>query len=145
MAYLALHDLDAMTTAPRAPMATNSGGPAPDADRLSAFEWSVVAIARRDGQGALRGSGRLATMLGAMFRRYNPRLANDRLEALRRVAVAIWRSGGIASLDARRRLLEAGFTPGQFDALIAGIRVAASPIASDSRARSAGWPSGAAN
>ena len=130
MAYLAFHDLDGATVAPHAP--AEASGPAAGVDRLSAFEWSVVAIARRDRLASLRRPGRIATVLDTVFRKYNPRLANERLEALRRVAVAVWHDGGTVPLDARRRLLDAGFTPGQFEALIAGIHTAA---ARDSDAR----------
>jgi hypothetical protein len=65
-------------------------GTAP-AVRLSALEWSVVAMAERDGLSSIREPGRFLSALGSVFgiRRPN-RLANDRLEALRRMAILAW-------------------------------------------------------
>jgi hypothetical protein len=65
-------------------------GTAPPA-RLSALEWSVVAMAERDGLSSIREPGRFLSALGSVFgiRRPN-RLANDRLEALRRMAILAW-------------------------------------------------------
>jgi hypothetical protein len=59
--------------------------------RLSALEWSVVAMAERDGLSSIREPGRFLSALGSVFgiRRPN-RLANDRLEALRRMAILAW-------------------------------------------------------
>ena len=43
--------------------------------RLSALEWSVVALAQRDRIGSLGAPGRLSVALGSVFgtRRHNPR------------------------------------------------------------------------
>lgn len=59
--------------------------------RLSALEWSVVAMAERDGLSSIREPGRFLVALRSIFgiRRPN-RLANDRLEALRRMAILAW-------------------------------------------------------
>ena len=55
--------------------------------RLGALEWLVVAIARRDRFSSLRRPGRLSTALRSVFGSPNPMLADERLEALRRMAV----------------------------------------------------------
>jgi hypothetical protein len=72
-----------------APAATIVGTVLPA--RPSALEWSVVAMAERDGLSSIREPGRFLSALGSVFgiRRPN-RLANDRLEALRRMAILAW-------------------------------------------------------
>jgi hypothetical protein len=89
--------------------------PSPD---LTALEWSVVALARGDRRSTLREPGPFANAAAVLFgRRQNPRLADPRLEALRRVAVLLWHDGSLlpdAEFDA---LMAAGFTLAQFDRL----------------------------
>lgn len=59
---------------------------------LSALEWSIVAMAERDGIASVREQGRLGSLLRRFFGlKPANRLANERLEALRRVAVFAWR------------------------------------------------------
>lgn len=122
MAYLAFQDLGGAAAARHGYTAAPRHDPAPTADRLSGLEWSVVAIARGDGRASLRRPGRLATAMGAVFGRHNPRLADDRLEALRRLAVLAWLDGDAIALREQARFVAAGFTPGQYDLLIASIR-----------------------
>lgn len=124
MAYLAFQDLGGGAAARHGHAATPRHDPAPVADRLSGLEWSVVAIARGDGRASLRRPGRLATAMGAVFGRPNPRLADERLEALRRLAVLAWRDGDAVAPREKGRFFAAGFTPGQYDLLIASIRTA---------------------
>ena len=120
MAYIAFQELGGASVA-RA-MVAPSHDPVPsDTDRLTALEWSVVAIARKDGRASLRQPGRLAVALRAVFRQHNPMLADERLEALRRMAVLLWRNGeGVPSREVRA-FLAAGFTPGQHRALVRSI------------------------
>lgn len=92
---------------------------------LSALEWSVVALAERDHPSTLRTPGRVAIALGRLFGdRINPRLADERLEALRRMAVLSWRYGYVVPSTAIREFLAAGFTPGQYELLVDSIRAA---------------------
>jgi hypothetical protein len=58
---------------------------------LTALEWSIVAMAEKDAISSLREPSRFVSALRSLFgvRRPN-RLANDRLEALRRLAVHVW-------------------------------------------------------
>jgi hypothetical protein len=83
---------------------------------LSALEWSVVAHAARDSLSSLREPGRVAAALGALFgQRHDPRRADTRLEALRRVAVLAWRDGYSIPPSELRAFLEAGFSDEQYD------------------------------
>ena len=83
---------------------------------LSPLEWSVVALARRDSLSSLREPGRLSKALGAIFgNRKNPRLADGRLEALRRIAVLAWRNGYSIPSHELRAFLEAGFSEEQYE------------------------------
>lgn len=95
------------------------------ATALSALEWSVVALAERDHPSTLREPGRVAIALGALFSgRHNPRLADPRLEALRRMAVLTWRYGYVVPSAAIRDFLSAGFTTDQYELLANSIGVA---------------------
>lgn len=59
---------------------------------LSDLEWSVASLAERDSLSSLREPGPLRRLMTQLFG-IPPvnRLANERLEALRRMAVLIWR------------------------------------------------------
>lgn len=115
MAYLAFQDLGgaAAVRAIAAPSADIDAS-----DRLTRLEWSVVACARRDGRRSLRAEGRLDRMLRALTGRPNPRLADGRLEALRRMAVLAWRDGYTVAAYEVRAFLSAGFTTGQYETLV---------------------------
>ena len=84
--------------------------------RLSALEWSIVALGERDSLASLREPGRLLTALGSLFgiRRVN-RLANDRLEALRRIAVLAWHYRWNVPKSELGEFLNAGFTLDQYE------------------------------
>ena len=58
---------------------------------LSPLEWSIVAMAEKDGLSSLREPSRFLSALASLFwvRRPN-RLTNERLETLRRLAVHVW-------------------------------------------------------
>lgn len=92
--------------------------------RLSALEWSVVAVARRDRLSTLRRPGRLSTALRAVFVQPNPMLADERLEALRRIAVLTWHHGYSIAPAEVRRFLQAGFTSEQYEAVADSIGAA---------------------
>jgi hypothetical protein len=100
-----------------------SAAPAPDAIvgtvppvRLSALEWSVVAMAVRDGLSSIREPGRFLTALGSIFgfRRPN-RLANDRLEALRRMAILAWHHHWNVPKSEIAAFLRAGFSVDHYE------------------------------
>lgn len=97
--------------------------PAPRlAARLSPLEWSVVALARRDSLAGLRQPGRLARALGGLFGLgAESRLADPRLEALRRVAVHGWHDPRGVPAEDRNAFLDAGFSAAHLDTLLASI------------------------
>jgi hypothetical protein len=89
---------------------------------FSAIEWSVIAFARRERLSSLREPSRVARALGSLFGfARNPRLTDERLEALRRVAVLAWHSGYQLPASELRAFQQAGFTLEQYDALQASI------------------------
>ena len=89
---------------------------------LSGLEWSVVALARNDPVSTLHQPGRIAVAMRILFgARQNPGLADARLEALRRIAVLVWRSGSTVPQDELKAFVDAGFTPAQFQLLVARI------------------------
>jgi hypothetical protein len=93
--------------------------------RLGPLEWSVVAVARKDRVSSLRNPGRLSTALGNLFgTRSNPRLADPRLEALRRLAVLAWHHGFALPVSEIRAFLAAGFTVSQYETVLASISAA---------------------
>jgi hypothetical protein len=91
---------------------------------LSALEWAVVRVARRDRLSTLVRPGRLSEWMRRLARLPNPRLADPRLEALRRMAVLTWRYGFTVPGRDVKTFLDAGFTPDQYEALAAGIGAA---------------------
>jgi len=98
--------------------------PAPEAaaTQLSALEWSVVAVARRDSLASLREPGRLGMAMAALFGgRQNPKLTDPRLEALRRVAVLAWHHGYTLPVSEIKAFMKAGFSADQFETLLASV------------------------
>jgi hypothetical protein len=96
--------------------------PPPEPARFSPLDWQVIAIAERDPVSSLRYPGRLSTALGALFGSgHNPRLADPRLEALRRMAVLSWRRGYSVPPHEVRAFLDAGYTPDQYELLLDSI------------------------
>ncbi|MHA6720459.1 hypothetical protein ACX40Y_13550 [Sphingomonas sp. RS6] len=90
---------------------------------LTALEWQVVAIARGDRLSSLESPSRMAIALGAIFGgdRGNPRLADARLEALRRLSVLAWHKGYHLPASEIRAFHAAGFTNEQYETLLASI------------------------
>jgi hypothetical protein len=116
MAYLAFSEAtagQAASSVPFAPAITPS---------FSALEWSVIALAGRDRLSSLREPGRMSVAMGAIFgSRPNPRLADPRLEALRRVALLARVHGYRIPTSERRRFEEAGFDERQYELLIESV------------------------
>ncbi len=116
MAYLALAEAGTVATGE---ITTHRVAIKP---HLSALEWSVVALARNDRLGSLRTPGRIANAMGAVFGGIrDPRLADPRLEALRRIAVLSWHYGYTVPSHAVRHFLAAGFSPAQYELLVDSI------------------------
>lgn len=122
MAYLAFSEVGAAGLAE--PVAAIPVAPRSASASLSALEWSVVAIARKDRMSSLRTPGRIAMAMGAVFGdRPNPRLADPRLEALRRIAVLSWHHGYTVPSHAVHEFLAAGFSPAQYELIVDSIGV----------------------
>ena len=103
--------------APTRPSAAEAAEP-----RLSALEWSIVAVARRDGLSSLREPGRLSAALAGLFGRRSDRKAADtRLEALRRIAVLAWHRGWQVPTSELRAFVRAGFSLDQYELVQASI------------------------
>lgn len=120
MAYLAFSEVGAAGLAE--PVAAIPVAPRSASASLSALEWSVVAIARNDRLSSLREPSRLSVAMGGLFgARHNPRLADPRLEALRRMAVLSWHHGYTVPTSALTAFTDAGFTIAQYETLMASI------------------------
>ncbi len=89
--------------------------------RSSALEIQVSAIAKRDPPSSLHRPGVLSTVLGTLFGRNNPRLADAKLEALRRIAVLNWRRGYSVSPQEVHAFTDAGYTPEHHESLLDSI------------------------
>ena len=104
--------------------------PAPAADtvatpaHLTGLEWSVVAIAWSDRLSSLRRPGRIARAMGSVFGGHNPRLADARLEALRRMAVLTWHHGYTVPPHEVHAFHDAGYSADQYELLVDSIAAA---------------------
>lgn len=84
--------------------------------RLSPLEWSIVAMAEKDGLSSIRDAGRYARALRNFFGFKQPnRLANERLETLRRIAILAWHYGWNVPNSELASFFKAGFTSDQFE------------------------------
>jgi len=97
-------------------------GTAPPPARLSALEWSVVAMAERDGLSSIREPSRFIAALSSIFGfKRNNRLANERLEALRRLAILAWHHRWNVPKSELASFFGAGFTVDQYELIQASI------------------------
>ena len=100
--------------------ANDTGVPA-----FTALEWSVIRLARVDRLSTLRPAGRLRRFWKwLMGRSGSPQLANERLEALRRMAVLSWHYGFTVPGDDVASFMSAGFSPDQYELMVSSIRAA---------------------
>ena len=117
MAYLA--KIEPSGSAPIALPALASAKPG-----FSPLEWSVIRLARVDRLWTIRPAGRLRRFWNWLLGRGNPELANERLEALRRIAVLTWHFGFTVPGEDVRDFLSAGFTADQYELMAASINAA---------------------
>lgn len=90
--------------------------------RFDRHEWEVIVLARQDGLASLREPSRLARLLDRLFGAgINRRLANPRLEALRRFAVLAWHHGYALPVSAMKAFKEAGYTLDHIELLLAKV------------------------
>jgi len=125
MAYLALTDGTAGVLAPATPKGFSRAPAASKANPagFSALEWSVVMLARHDRPSSLREPGRIAKLLGRIFgESFNRRLADPKLEALRRMAVLTWHHSYSVPKHEIQSFFAAGFNADHYELL--GKRVA---------------------
>jgi len=121
MAYLAR--IEPQTAEPIA----LTGVPANDISKpdFSRLEWSVIRLARVDGLSTLREPGRWGRFVNWLMNRKGlPSLANERLEALRKMAVLSWHYGFTVPGDDVASFLSAGFSPDQYELMVRSIRAA---------------------
>ena len=117
MAYL---DLDNMFASPVTSRTQAVTSPAPTG--FSALEWSVIALAKNDTLGSLQTPGRLSRALGTVFGLGTAsRLADPKLEALRRLAVHAWRRGFALPMAEIDRFKAAGFVEAQLETLVVSV------------------------
>jgi hypothetical protein len=123
MAYLAR--IEPQNAEPTALMGVPANDTAkPDFSRL---EWSVIRLARVDGLSTLREPGRWGRFVNWLMNRKGlPSLANERLEALRRMAVLSWHYGFTVPGEDVAGFLSAGFSPDQYELMVGSIRAAIS-------------------
>jgi hypothetical protein len=89
------------------------------------LEWSVIRLARLDGLSTLREPGRVGRFFRWLIGRTgNPKLANERLEALRKIAVLSWHFGFSVPGQDVADFLSDGFTPDQYELLVNSTRPA---------------------
>jgi hypothetical protein len=92
---------------------------------FSPLEWSVIRLARGDELSTLREPGRVGRFIHwLMGRAGSPELANERLEALRKIAVLSWHFGFTVPSEEVTDFLSAGFTPDQYELLVMSISAA---------------------
>ncbi|MEN2786349.1 hypothetical protein ACFOKI_06250 [Sphingomonas qilianensis] len=118
MAYL---DLDNMFPAPARCRAESATGTTVSTG-FTALEWSVIALARNDSLSSLATPGRMSRAIGSVFGLgTKSRLADPRLEALRRLAVYAWRRGFALPIDEIRNFVAAGFSEAQIETLVTSV------------------------
>lgn len=118
MAYLDIDNLYSASVA--RPAAVRPAVTAPAG--FSALEWSVIALAKRDTIASLGTPSRMSRALGSLFGfGETSRLAEPRLEALRRIAVHAWRRGHALPVSEIGLFTAAGFTMAQVETLVASV------------------------
>ena len=96
------------------------------------LEWSVIRYARVDRLWTVRPFGPLRRFWKWWGGRGNPKLANERLEALRTAAVLSRHFGFTVPSEDVAAFLAAGFTSDQYELLVSSVREARRPRAEPS-------------
>lgn len=125
MGYLArIEPAEAALISVSAPAPKSSPEP-----RFSDLEWSIIRLAKLDRLWTIRPATRFTGFLRRLMgRNPNPALANERLEALRQMAVLSWHFGFTVPGEDVADFLAAGFSAEQYELLVTSIRGAASNI-----------------
>lgn len=94
----------------------------PQLSGFTALEWSVVALAQHDSLGSLSEPGRMSRALGGLFGGgASSRLADPRLEALRRVAVQARHRGYALPMSEIHNFHSVGFSEAQMETLVTSV------------------------
>lgn len=92
---------------------------------FSPMEWQIVRLAQTDGLSSLREPGRWSRFKALLFGpQPHFKLADAKLEALRRLAVEAWHEGFAVRPSAIRHFREAGFSEGQVETLLSAVTAA---------------------
>ena len=127
MAYL---DTDSGFSSPRLAQAATD----PKQASFSPLEWTVIMLAKGDSLASLRTPGRLSRALGSVLGLgAKSRLADPRLEALRRLSVHAWQRAASLPATEVMRFLAAGFNAAQLGTLVRSI-TATGPALAGARA-----------
>src|SRR5918998_4201741 len=119
MAYL--EQFDTSSASANSTIAASIAAPSAPAEGFSDLEWSVIRLTRADRLWTIRPFGALRRFWMRLVGRGNPRLANERLEALRQMAVPGWDFGFTVSGDDVADFLSAGFTSDQYELLVISV------------------------
>lgn len=123
MAYL---DTDSGFSSPRLAQAVAD----PKRATFSPLEWTVIMLAKGDSLASLRTPGRLSRALGSVLGLgAKSRLADPRLEALRRLSVHAWQRATSLPAVEVMRFLQAGFNSAQLGTLLRSITAAGPALA----------------
>lgn len=101
------------------PILAPIASPAAPAADFSLLEWRVVAMAQQDSRASIQPESRLRRLARQMFGfpGYDA-LSNERLEALRRMAVLSWHDGYAVAPSEIRLFLAAGYSLDHYEALL---------------------------
>lgn len=97
-----------------------------NATGFSPLEWSIIRLAQKDRLWTIRPATRLRGWINWTIGRGNPQLANERLEALRRISVLSWHYGFTVPGDDVADFLSAGFSADQYELLVSSVSRASS-------------------
>ncbi|SFF75704.1 hypothetical protein SAMN05518801_101279 [Novosphingobium sp. CF614] len=100
------------------------------ADELSALEQRIIELARADGLETLRPPQKRSWLARLILGPPAPAamLANEKLEALRRLAVQAWRKGHALPGSALKEARDAGYSEAQVGAVIDAVNRARTPF-----------------
>lgn len=117
MAYLDVREAAMMASHAAAPMADPI-----EQVGFTRREWQVIVLAQRDGLSSLREPDWLARLMGRLFgTSINRRLADPRLEALRRLSVHAWQDSFAVPVSAIKAVKAQGFSGDQVELLLASV------------------------
>lgn len=86
---------------------------------LSSLEWEVIVLAEQDSLNSLQEpSGAWSAISSLFFKTQNKRLSNERLEALRRLAIHAWYYGYAVPEAEVRSFYRAGFNRDQLEQVV---------------------------